>query len=160
MTTAEPDAKMMTNPAASSSEEPSAASSSAAQAIPSAIPAQEQQVVNLELASIVDLKKIEKHRITTIDTGPIDFVLKCTDGLFKGRFIYVNRTSQGELFGSDTNQTARTNSAELSWLAALSVRFVWLTVRQRTRRFSKTNALPNVRTIIYGYRSHPNSGIW
>lgn len=36
-----------------------------------------------------------------VDSGPVDYVIKCTEGLFQGRFIYVNRTSQGELFGSD-----------------------------------------------------------
>ena len=41
--------------------------------------------------------------IAWLDTGPIDYVLHCTSGLFKGRFLYVNRTSQGEVIGSDKN---------------------------------------------------------
>ncbi|CEM25870.1 unnamed protein product [Vitrella brassicaformis CCMP3155] len=39
--------------------------------------------------------------IDSLDVGPVDLVLKCTKGLFQGRFIYVNRTPQGEVFGSD-----------------------------------------------------------
>ena len=29
-----------------------------------------------------------------------NYILKCTDGMFKGRFLYVNTTPDGELFGS------------------------------------------------------------
>jgi len=44
---------------------------------------------------------LEPVRMDQLDAGPVDYVVKCTEGLFSGRFIYVNRTPQGELFGSD-----------------------------------------------------------
>ena len=28
-----------------------------------------------------------------------NYVLKCTDGMFKGKFLYINTTPDGELFG-------------------------------------------------------------
>ena len=46
--------------------------------------------------------------IAWLDTGPIDYVLHCTSGLFKGRFLYVNRTAQGEVIGSDKNDKSIT----------------------------------------------------
>jgi hypothetical protein len=29
-----------------------------------------------------------------------NYILKCTDGIFKGKFLYINTTPDGELFGS------------------------------------------------------------
>mmetsp|Transcript_97814 Transcript_97814/g.277255 ORF Transcript_97814/g.277255 Transcript_97814/m.277255 type:complete len:640 (-) Transcript_97814:185-2104(-) len=53
------------------------------------------------LAPIVDLEAAEPIQMRDIDAGPIDYAIRCTRGRFAGRFIYVNRTPQGELFGSD-----------------------------------------------------------
>jgi serine/threonine protein phosphatase PrpC len=53
------------------------------------------------LAKEVALETLERVQMDQIDSGPVDYVVKCTEGLFSGRFIYVNRTPQGELFGSD-----------------------------------------------------------
>ena len=36
-------------------------------------------------------------------------------GLFAGRFIYINRTAQGELFGSDRNSNAFWLPGKISW---------------------------------------------
>merc|ERR1719189_2142303 len=52
-------------------------------------------------ALVASTEALESVRMDQIDAGPVDYVVKCTEGLFSGRFIYVNRTPQGELFGSD-----------------------------------------------------------
>mmetsp|Transcript_5756 Transcript_5756/g.10369 ORF Transcript_5756/g.10369 Transcript_5756/m.10369 type:complete len:656 (-) Transcript_5756:126-2093(-) len=54
-----------------------------------------------ELAPVASPKGMERVRMEQISAGPVDFVARCTQGLFAGRFIYINRTPQGELFGSD-----------------------------------------------------------
>eukprot|EP00928_Gymnodinium_smaydae_P017725 TRINITY_DN16779_c0_g1_i1.p1 TRINITY_DN16779_c0_g1~~TRINITY_DN16779_c0_g1_i1.p1 ORF type:complete len:669 (+),score=115.56 TRINITY_DN16779_c0_g1_i1:108-2114(+) len=53
------------------------------------------------LAPLATPESLERVPMDQIDSGPVDYVIKCTQGLFAGRFIYVNRTPQGELFGSD-----------------------------------------------------------
>ena len=50
--------------------------------------------------------------------GP-HYLLKCTDGIFMGRFLFINTTPEGEVFGSgdpDINSdiTMYIESAELS----------------------------------------------
>jgi len=55
----------------------------------------------VRLAPIAGPEALDMVQMDQIDSGPVDYVIKCTQGLFSGRFIYVNRTSQGELFGSD-----------------------------------------------------------
>merc|ERR550537_1046768 len=50
-----------------------------------------------------------------------DVAITCTRGLFSGRFIYVNKTAQGELFGSDGEDKRITMYIEN---AALSPRHV------------------------------------
>eukprot|EP00913_Durusdinium_trenchii_P008546 g8025.t1 len=52
-----------------------------------------------------------------LSAGPVDFVARCVQGLFAGRFIYINRTSQGELFGSDRNSNAVTMYIENAGLS-------------------------------------------
>merc|ERR550514_2479675 len=46
-------------------------------------------------------EQFEQVQMDQLASGPVDYVVKCTEGLFSGRFMYVNRTPQGELFGSD-----------------------------------------------------------
>mmetsp|Transcript_27578 Transcript_27578/g.73491 ORF Transcript_27578/g.73491 Transcript_27578/m.73491 type:complete len:660 (+) Transcript_27578:201-2180(+) len=53
------------------------------------------------LAPLAVSENLERVPMDQLDAGPVDYVIKCTEGLFHGRFIYVNRTPQGELFGSD-----------------------------------------------------------
>jgi len=53
------------------------------------------------LAPLARPEELERVRMDQLSAGPVDYVVKCTEGLFAGRFIYVNRTPQGELFGSD-----------------------------------------------------------
>lgn len=47
-----------------------------------------------------------------------NYILKCTDGMFKGKFLYVNTTPDGELFGSgnpdELDLTMYIESANLS----------------------------------------------
>ena len=47
-----------------------------------------------------------------------NYILKCTDGMFKGRFLYINTTPDGELFGSgdpeELDLTMYIESASLS----------------------------------------------
>lgn len=54
-----------------------------------------------DLAPLARPERLDRVQMDQIDSGPVDYVVKCTEGLFAGRFIYVNRTPQGELFGSD-----------------------------------------------------------
>mmetsp|Transcript_16152 Transcript_16152/g.34940 ORF Transcript_16152/g.34940 Transcript_16152/m.34940 type:complete len:656 (+) Transcript_16152:203-2170(+) len=60
------------------------------------------------LAPLASLDELERVPMERLDAGPVDYVIKCTEGLFHGRFIYVNRTPQGELFGSDKSDKAIT----------------------------------------------------
>jgi len=55
----------------------------------------------VSLAPLAVSENLERVPMDQLDAGPVDYVIKCTEGLFSGRFIYVNRTPQGELFGSD-----------------------------------------------------------
>ncbi len=52
------------------------------------------------------------------ETGNYNYLLKCTDGIFSGKFLFINTTPDGELFGSgdpDTiDLTMYIESAELS----------------------------------------------
>ncbi len=34
------------------------------------------------------------------EDGNFNYLLKCTDGIFSGKFLYINTTPDGELFGS------------------------------------------------------------
>mmetsp|Transcript_13908 Transcript_13908/g.33601 ORF Transcript_13908/g.33601 Transcript_13908/m.33601 type:complete len:606 (+) Transcript_13908:97-1914(+) len=56
-----------------------------------------------KLASLAKPEHFLLESIKHIDSGPVDYVIRCTKGLFCGRFLYVNRTPAGELFGSDQN---------------------------------------------------------
>jgi len=72
---------------------------------------------DVTLAKEVVLENLERVQMDQIDSGPVDYVVKCTEGLFMGRFIYVNRTPQGELFGSDKSSkdiTMYIENAQLS----------------------------------------------
>ncbi|CAG9330956.1 unnamed protein product [Blepharisma stoltei] len=42
----------------------------------------------------------ERETLDDIGVGRNELVLKCTDGLYKGRFFYVNTSSRGEIIGS------------------------------------------------------------
>jgi serine/threonine protein phosphatase PrpC len=71
-------------------------------------PATDQRQSRREESDVVLAKEVvsetlDRVQMDQIDSGPVDYVVKCTEGLFSGRFIYVNRTPQGELFGSDKN---------------------------------------------------------
>jgi len=33
----------------------------------------------------------------------VDYVFRCVKGIFSGKFIYINLTADGEVFGSDPN---------------------------------------------------------
>merc|ERR1740123_380966 len=61
----------------------------------------QRQEDGVALAPLAVPEALERVRVDQINAGPVDYVVKCTEGLFAGRFIYVNRTPQGELFGSD-----------------------------------------------------------
>eukprot|EP00820_Chromera_velia_P020454 Cvel_29072.t1-p1 / transcript=Cvel_29072.t1 / gene=Cvel_29072 / organism=Chromera_velia_CCMP2878 / gene_product=hypothetical protein / transcript_product=hypothetical protein / location=Cvel_scaffold3921:10181-11748(+) / protein_length=251 / sequence_SO=supercontig / SO=protein_coding / is_pseudo=false len=60
------------------------------------------------ISAIANLDEMADRPLDALDVGPVDYVLKCSKGLFSGRFIYVNRTPQGEMFGSDRNSQAIT----------------------------------------------------
>ena len=52
------------------------------------------------------------------ERGNYNYLLKCTDGIFSGKFLFINTTPDGELFGSgdpDTiDLTMYIESADLS----------------------------------------------
>lgn len=52
------------------------------------------------------------------ERGNYNYLLKCTDGIFSGKFLYINTTPDGELFGSGDpdkiDLTMYIESAELS----------------------------------------------
>merc|ERR1719254_105539 len=78
---------------------------------------QRREEQDVPLAPIASLETLERVQMDQIDSGPVDYVVKCTEGLFSGRFIYVNRTPQGELFGSDKSSkdiTMYIENAQLS----------------------------------------------
>jgi len=64
-------------------------------------PQRREDSADVALAPLASLETLDRVQMDHIDSGPVDYVIKCTEGLFSGRFIYVNRTPQGELFGSD-----------------------------------------------------------
>jgi len=39
------------------------------------------------------------HSLETLKDGK-HYLLKCTDGIFSGKFLFMNTTPDGELFGS------------------------------------------------------------
>jgi len=79
---------------------------------------QRQEDGNGFLAPVATPEGLDRVQMDQIDTGPVDFVIKCTAGLFSGRFIYVNRTKQGELFGSDKSSKDITMYIENASLSA------------------------------------------
>lgn len=52
------------------------------------------------------------------EEGNYNYLLKCTDGIFSGKFLFINTTPDGELFGSGDPEaidlTMYIESAELS----------------------------------------------
>ena len=59
--------------------------------------------------------------VNTIDIGEAgnyNYLLKCTDGIFSGKFLFINTTPDGELFGAGDpdkiDLTMYIESAELS----------------------------------------------
>src|SRR5688500_3048610 len=64
-------------------------------------------------------KTISLSNATNIgESGNYNYVLKCTDGIFSGKFLFINTTPDGELFGSGDPEkidlTMYIESAELS----------------------------------------------
>ena len=61
---------------------------------------------------------IDEGFINLGERGNYNYLLKCTDGIFSGKFLYINTTPDGELFGSgdpDTiDLTMYIESADLS----------------------------------------------
>mmetsp|Transcript_2124 Transcript_2124/g.5259 ORF Transcript_2124/g.5259 Transcript_2124/m.5259 type:complete len:580 (-) Transcript_2124:2222-3961(-) len=43
----------------------------------------------------------EDLTLEDMGTGRVELLLKCTSGLYKGRFLYINTSPEGESFGSD-----------------------------------------------------------
>eukprot|EP00927_Polykrikos_kofoidii_P016775 TRINITY_DN1760_c0_g1_i1.p1 TRINITY_DN1760_c0_g1~~TRINITY_DN1760_c0_g1_i1.p1 ORF type:complete len:714 (-),score=140.90 TRINITY_DN1760_c0_g1_i1:139-2280(-) len=74
---------------------------SAAADPPSATQGDVEEDAEVLLAPVALRDSIPKVGMRDFDTGPRDFVLRCTEGIFQGRFIYINRSASGELFGSD-----------------------------------------------------------
>ena len=62
-------------------------------------------------------KLLEQQKLGEINDH-YNFTLKCTDGIFKGKFLYINTTPDGELFGSgdpdELDLTMYIESANLS----------------------------------------------
>ena len=65
-----------------------------------------------------DLSKMSLSKEYVAESGNYNYLLKCTDGIFSGKFLYINTTPDGELFGSGDPEkidlTMYIESAELS----------------------------------------------
>jgi len=51
------------------------------------------------LLSTLKSKKLTFRDLEDNLEGPL-YLLKCTDGIFSGKFLYINTTPDGEVFGS------------------------------------------------------------
>lgn len=49
------------------------------------------------------MKSTQIIPISQVDEIIVDYVLRCIKGIFSGKFIYINLTPEGEIFGSDPN---------------------------------------------------------
>lgn len=60
-----------------------------------------------------------KYKLNNLgEKGTYNYLLKCTDGIFSGKFLFINTTPDGELFGSGDPEkidlTMYIESADLS----------------------------------------------
>jgi hypothetical protein len=58
--------------------------------------------VNASLISVLHHPQHPFHILNSLldENGNCNYLLKCTDGIFSGKFLYINTTPDGELFGS------------------------------------------------------------
>eukprot|EP00392_Amoebophrya_sp_AT5.2_P008108 g8127.t1 len=63
-----------------------------------------------------------QHTNAAYDTPPQSYCLKCTDGIFRGKFLYPSFDCGGELFGSDVSNENLTMLIENANLAPLHAR--------------------------------------
>jgi len=63
-------------------------------------------------------KKLRERQDMSETNDYYNYILKCTDGIFNGKFLYINTTPDGELFGSgdpdELDLTMYIESANLS----------------------------------------------
>jgi hypothetical protein len=50
-----------------------------------------------------------KEKFFDIDIGVYDYVLKCIDGPFIGKFVFINTSPLGEVIGGTTDYDIQTN---------------------------------------------------
>lgn len=55
---------------------------------------------NASKTSVTHLYKLNLTDIHIGEKGNFNYLLKCTDGIFSGKFLFINTTPDGELFGS------------------------------------------------------------
>lgn len=55
-----------------------------------------------------------KDKLMDIDIGVIDYVLKCVDGPFYNKFIYINTSSVGETIGGATEYDIAVNPHKIT----------------------------------------------
>lgn len=49
------------------------------------------------------IKNSQPISMSQVEELIVDYILRCVKGIFSGKFIYINLTSDGEVFGSDPN---------------------------------------------------------
>jgi len=69
-----------------------------------------------DLAILTDEVLDVKERFVDIDIGVFDYVLKCIEGPFTGRFIYISTAPEGEIVGGEDSPqlTMLAETADLS----------------------------------------------
>lgn len=54
------------------------------------------------------LKRKEDVQIKDISNGLVDYSIRCLKGIHRGKFFFINLTSDGEIIGGDPNDPSLT----------------------------------------------------
>ena len=60
---------------------------------------EEKKEMEQERASLIQNFFNERDQFFDIDPGVYDYVIKCIDGIYTGRFLHINQSSKKEVFG-------------------------------------------------------------
>lgn len=84
-----------------------------------------------------------RDRFLDIDIGVYDYVLKCIEGPFQGKFIYLNTSPMGEIIGGTDDYDIHTNPERLTMYienAELAKRHVEIVFNSHCQYVLKNNA--------------------
>jgi hypothetical protein len=68
----------------------------------------------IEIAAFSQECYYPKDRFLDIDIGVFDYVLKCIDGPFQGKFFYINTSPLGEILGGSSDYDLANNPDKLT----------------------------------------------